>query len=436
MAVDGEAVHGFQQRARHFRHLLRRSCQFRRTRRGALHQFAHLFHRLHHPLRARCLFFHRGIDLAGDLVQPRRSARDLRRPVRLLVGGGADFLRELVNFGYHRRDLLQRHVQVVAHGEPLVHDAGALLHVLHGLARFALNAGDEFGDFLGGLRRFFRQLADFLGHHGEAQSVFAGAGGFDGRVQRQKVGLLGKIVDDADNLSDIVGALAERIDNSTRNLDGAIDSIQSVGGLVHGRDAVLHFQPRALADVEQDLGGVGHALDGRDHLVDRGRRLAHARRLHLRVLHHVLHVDRHLMHGAGDFIDGGRCLHTDAGRLVGRARHLVGTAGHLCGAVAYAAHERTQAFHHAREGMAEGIVGRKRLHFDGQIAARDGFRGRRHAFQVTDHGAEAARQLADFVLALAVDFVVQVAGFPDLARGLDQLLEGNGNGARGLVGDA
>ena len=89
----------------------------------------------------------------------------------------------------------------------------ALVHVLDGLARFFLNALNQFGNFLGGLRGLFGQLADFVGDDRKAQAVLAGAGGFDGGVQGQQVGLLGEIVDDLDDLADIVGALAERADD-------------------------------------------------------------------------------------------------------------------------------------------------------------------------------------------------------------------------------
>jgi hypothetical protein len=41
---------------------------------------------------------------------------------------------------------------------------------------------DQFGNFLGRLRRLFRQLADFIGYYGEAQSVFSGTRRFDGCV--------------------------------------------------------------------------------------------------------------------------------------------------------------------------------------------------------------------------------------------------------------
>jgi hypothetical protein len=47
------------------------------------------------------------------------------------------------------------------------------------------------GDFLARLRRAHRQLAHLLRHHGEAAAGRTGARRFDGRVQRQQIGLRG-----------------------------------------------------------------------------------------------------------------------------------------------------------------------------------------------------------------------------------------------------
>ena len=60
------------------------------------------------------------------------------------------------------------------------------------------------GDFAGGLVRAFGQLADLVGHDGEAHAVLAGAGGLDGGVERQQVGLAGDFGDDADDLADLL----------------------------------------------------------------------------------------------------------------------------------------------------------------------------------------------------------------------------------------
>ena len=82
--------------------------------------------------------------------------------------------------------LCESSTEVVAEAQAFFDDAGAAFHVFHGLAGFALNALNQVGDFLGGLRGFFRQLADFVGHDGETEAVFASARRFDGGVQRQQ----------------------------------------------------------------------------------------------------------------------------------------------------------------------------------------------------------------------------------------------------------
>src|SRR5438552_2200654 len=61
----------------------------------------------------------------------------------------------------------------------------------------------------------------------------------------------------------------------------------------------MDFFARAVGNIEQHLGGIGHALDRSHHLVDGGGGLAHAGGLGLRALHHVLHVPAHLVHRAG-----------------------------------------------------------------------------------------------------------------------------------------
>src|SRR6266481_9845098 len=159
--------------------------------------------------------------------------------MRLFVGGRADFLSELIDFGDHVRDLPQSSVEFAAQIQAFVHNPGGAVHVLDGLAGFLLNALNQFGNFLGGLRRLFRQLADFVGYDCEAQAMFAGARRFDGRVQRQQVGLLRQIVDDLDNLADVVGALPQSADDFSRAGDGCVDAVQAIGGLLHGGDAAV-----------------------------------------------------------------------------------------------------------------------------------------------------------------------------------------------------
>src|SRR5208283_2868988 len=146
-------------------------------------------------------------------------------------GSRPDFLGELVDFRDHVRNLAQRTVQFAAQVEALVYDPGGAVHIFDRLARFFLNALDQFGNFLGRLRRLFRQLANLVGHHGEAETMFSGAGRFDGGVERQQVGLFREVVDDLDDLSNVVGALTQGSDDFSRTGDGCVDAVQAVSGL-------------------------------------------------------------------------------------------------------------------------------------------------------------------------------------------------------------
>jgi len=87
------------------------------------------------------------------------------------------------------------------------------LHVFDGLARLALDALDQVGDFPSWTASIFsRQLADLIRNYGKSQPRARRRGArFDGGVQRQKVGLLRQVVDDFNNFSRcVVGAVAQK----------------------------------------------------------------------------------------------------------------------------------------------------------------------------------------------------------------------------------
>jgi hypothetical protein len=71
-----------------------------------------------------------------------------------------------------------------------------------------LNAADHVSDLLGRLAGSLGQLPHFVGHHRESAPLFPGARGFDGSVQGQQIGLVGDVVDDADDLANLVRPLA------------------------------------------------------------------------------------------------------------------------------------------------------------------------------------------------------------------------------------
>jgi hypothetical protein len=102
------------------------------------------------------------------------------------------------------------------------------------------------------------QLAHFRRDNREALAVLAGTRRFDGRVERQQVGLVGDVVDDADLLGDLLHRRRpfRRPPRRPRRLLAAF-----------GRHAV------------GDLGVLGVLLDRRGHLLDRGRRFLDRGRL-------------------------------------------------------------------------------------------------------------------------------------------------------------
>ena len=71
----------------------------------------------------------------------------------------------------------------------LVDDLADALDGIHRFLGRALDGGDLRGDAFGGARRLRRKALDLGGDDGKALAGFARARGFDGRVQRQKVGL-------------------------------------------------------------------------------------------------------------------------------------------------------------------------------------------------------------------------------------------------------
>jgi hypothetical protein len=70
---------------------------------------------------------------------------------------------------------------------------------------------DEAGGLAGGFGGALGEVADFVGHHREALAVFAGAGGFDGGVEGEQVGLKRDLFDDLDDLADLTGGVVDRV---------------------------------------------------------------------------------------------------------------------------------------------------------------------------------------------------------------------------------
>ena len=331
----------------------------------------------------------------------------------MLHSGRTDFLGELVNLGHDVGDFFQRHAQIFVEQQTFLHHGSALFHVVHGFARFFLDAQDQFGNFLSGLRGFFGQLADFFGDDGKTKPVLAGARRFDGGVQGQQVGLFGEVVDDFYDLADVVCAAAEHVDNLGGRLNRVAGAVQPGSGLIHGDHAGLNFFARPVRNIDQQFRRIGDALNRSDHLIDRRGSFGDAGGLHLRVLDHVLHVDAHFVHGGGHFVDRGSRLHADFGGFVGGAGHLSGAAGHLRGAVANLANHLAKAAGHLGEGASHGVLLRTRLHGHRELALSDCRGDGSHVLEVHDHLVEVLGQQSYLIGSADIDRLIQVAGFGD-----------------------
>ncbi len=136
-----------------------------------------------------------GGDLVAHVLDGGGVLGDLTGHLGLLLGSCGDLSRHVGDEADGLGDLLQGcgggigvlHAVV---GQPL-----AGLHQAHRTGRGLLQGLDGGLDLLGGVLGTARQHPHLVRHHGEAATLFTGTGRFDGRVQRQQVGLLGDALD-------------------------------------------------------------------------------------------------------------------------------------------------------------------------------------------------------------------------------------------------
>ena len=94
----------------------------------------------------------------------------------------------------------------------LLHAFGVAADRLDGARRRGLDGGDLGGDLLRCLGRLDGERLDFRCHHGEPPARFAGAGGLDRGVEREQVGLSGKLLDELDDVADLLRGACETDD--------------------------------------------------------------------------------------------------------------------------------------------------------------------------------------------------------------------------------
>src|SRR4029077_4513476 len=84
-----------------------------------------------------------------------------------------------------------------------------------------LGAFDELGDLRCGRLGPLGQAPDLIGDYSEAATGVTGAGGFDGGVEGEQVGLVGDVVDQIEDALDLVDATGKR--------EGAVAGSPEVG---------------------------------------------------------------------------------------------------------------------------------------------------------------------------------------------------------------
>ena len=158
------------------------------------------------------------LALAGLLGNAEHVLRDLGRGGALLREHVREAADALSNLGDLMADAFDDGSDLRDH---LAARGNRLEAVLDGFVDFLHLAGqrvDAAANFLGCLAGLDRQRLDLSGDDGEAAAGFTGAGGLDGRVEREQVGLAGDAVDGVRHLADLIDG---RLQNGNALADGA-----------------------------------------------------------------------------------------------------------------------------------------------------------------------------------------------------------------------
>jgi len=136
-------------------------------------------------------------------------------------------------------------------------------------------------DLLGRRRRAFRQALYLVRYHRKAAAGITGHGGLDRRVQSQNVGLVGDVVDQAHNVTNLLGRFTQTLDPFGGVLDLLANGVHAGDGVLHHLVTLVGDGYRALC-YRRGFGGVGRYLVNRHgHLVYRRRGASNFLRLML-----------------------------------------------------------------------------------------------------------------------------------------------------------
>ena len=95
------------------------------------------------------------------------------------------------------------------HVQAGIHLLNGVFHPLRHAATALLNGAHHAGDFLRRTGRALGQFPHFVGDDSKTASHFSGTRRFDGRVERQQIGLIGHPLDDVDDAADALRFLPQ-----------------------------------------------------------------------------------------------------------------------------------------------------------------------------------------------------------------------------------
>ena len=109
-----------------------------------------------------------------------------------------------------------------------------------------------------------------VGDHGETTSRLAGHGRLDGGVEGQNIGLVGDVVDELDDITNLLRAFTQALDTLGGLLNLFADLVHALDGVAHRLGALVRDLHRLRGHIGR-LGGVGrHLADRHRHLIDCG----------------------------------------------------------------------------------------------------------------------------------------------------------------------
>src|SRR5690554_3277501 len=188
---------------------------------------------------------------------------------RLLASCVRDVLNQVGQALRYVFDLFQGHTGVLGQAGTADHFGGGVLHGDHRFVGVGLNRLHQGLNLLGGGRGTFRQALNFVGYHCESTAGVTGHGGLNRRVQRQNVGLVGNVVNQGYDVTNLLGRLTQTLDPLGGLLDLLTDGVHAVDGVLYHFGAFLGDGYRALRNRGGFSGVGGYLVNGHRHFVDR-----------------------------------------------------------------------------------------------------------------------------------------------------------------------